>query len=112
MGGVRRLALLVVVPLALTACGSSNESAPTTTAAPPPPPPPASTRPEPGTTQALHPASGKVDVTIDAPTHTPKVNAPWRYTVRVTSNGKPVSARIYIQVLFRGAAVGNIGTHL
>ena len=36
---------------------------------------------------------------LTAPTHTPKVNTKWRYSVRVTTlKGKPVRARITVQI--------------
>jgi hypothetical protein len=111
MVGVRRLALLVV-PVALAACGSSKQAASTTTTTA------ATTSVSPTETQQVLPpattpsGSGGVTVTIQAPTHRPKARAPWRYTVRVTSKGRPVIARIYLQVLYMGTPVGSIGIHL
>ena len=108
---MRRLALLVV-PLALAACGSSKESAPTTTVVPTQPPattPPATTSPA---VPAQHPVKGKIKVAVKAPTHRPKANAPWHYSVAVTAKGKPQPARIYLQIMYRGNSVGNIGTHI
>ena len=43
-------------------------------------------------------ASG-VKATLTAPTHTPKINVKWPYTVRVTKDGKPASARITAQIV-------------
>src|SRR5262245_11183205 len=109
MVGVRRLALLVV-PVALAGCGSSKQAASTTAAA--------TTSVTPTETQQVPPptttpsVAGKVNVTIDAPTHRPKAKAPWHYRVRVTSKGKPVIARIYLQILFQSTPVGSIGIHL
>lgn len=40
-----------------------------------------------------------VKVTIAGPTHTPKVNVHWNYTVRVTRDGKPVKARLTEQIV-------------
>lgn len=38
--------------------------------------------------------------TLTAPTHTPKVNAPWRYSIRVTDlRDKPIPARVTVQVI-------------
>jgi hypothetical protein len=37
--------------------------------------------------------------TFSAPTHTPKVNAKWFYTVRATLNGKPVRATVTSQIV-------------
>jgi hypothetical protein len=37
--------------------------------------------------------------TFAAPTHTPKVNAKWFYTVRVTLHGKPARATITSQIV-------------
>jgi hypothetical protein len=43
-------------------------------------------------------ASG-VKATLTAPTHTPKINVRWPYTVRVTNDGKAASARITAQIV-------------
>jgi hypothetical protein len=40
-----------------------------------------------------------VRATLAAPGHTPKVNTKWRYTLRVTQGGKPVSARLTAQIV-------------
>ena len=40
-----------------------------------------------------------VQVSIAGPTHTPKVNTHWNYTVRITQNGKPVAARLTEQII-------------
>lgn len=40
-----------------------------------------------------------VKVTLTAPTHTPKINVHWPYTVRVTQNGNVVAARITAQIV-------------
>jgi hypothetical protein len=40
------------------------------------------------------------------------VGKPWHYEVRVTdAAGRPVPARIHLQILFGGAAVGQVGRH-
>ena len=49
-------------------------------------------------------------VSFVAPTHSPVVNRPWQYVVRVTDvNGRPVRALVHVQVLFLGLPVGEIG---
>lgn len=85
--------LAASLALGLSACGgsSSNHTVTTPTATAPPPPP--------------------VHATLSAPTHTPKVNKPWHYVVRVTDAGKPVAAVVHLQALFQGVAVGQIGRH-
>src|SRR5215831_12795391 len=44
-------------------------------------------------------AAGGVKATLTAPTHTPKANTKWYYTVRVTNGGKPAAARLTAQIL-------------
>ena len=44
-------------------------------------------------------ASGGVKATLTAPTHAPKVNTKWYYSVRVTNGGKPAAARLTAQIL-------------
>jgi hypothetical protein len=38
-------------------------------------------------------------VTLTAPTHTPKINTRWYYTVRATQAGKPAAGRITAQIV-------------
>ena len=38
-------------------------------------------------------------VTLTAPTHTPKINTRWYYTVRATEAGKPVAGRLTAQIV-------------
>ena len=46
---------------------------------------------------------------LHAPTHTPKAGKPWLYSVRVTDfQGRPIRARITMQVLFGGIPVGKV----
>lgn len=79
--------------LGLAACGGSSSSHTTSSTATVPPP-------------------AAVRATLTAPTHTPKVNAPWHYVVRVTTGaGKPVAAVVHLQAMFQGVAVGQIGLH-
>jgi hypothetical protein len=51
-------------------------------------------------------AAAPFRATLNAPTHTPKTNAKWTYTVRATSPaGRPIPAAITVQILdpFGGA---------
>ena len=74
--------------LAAAACGSSHSTAP---------------KPKP------HRASVPFRAVLHAPTHTPKAGKPWLYSVRVTDlHGRPIRARIRMQVLFGGVAVGKV----
>ena len=76
---------LVVVVAA--ACGSSHHTAT------------AKARPKPLPFRAV----------LHAPTHHPRVGKPWLYSVRVTDlHGRPIRARIRMQVLFGGVAVGKV----
>lgn len=51
-------------------------------------------------------------VSFVAPTHSPVVNKPWHYVVRVTdAQGRPVHALVHLQVLFLGLPVGEVGRH-
>lgn len=44
--------------------------------------------------------AGAVKATLLAPTHTPKVNANWRYTVKVTDRaGHPLAGRLTIEIV-------------
>lgn len=48
-------------------------------------------------------------VTIAGATHTPRANAAWPVTIRVTdASGKPVAARLKMRILFGGAPVGQV----
>jgi len=50
-----------------------------------------------------------VRVTITAPTHYPKVNAPWPVTIRVTNaSGKPLPARLTMRILLGTLPVGKV----
>lgn len=50
--------------------------------------------------------------TLTALTHAPKVNAKWTYVVRVTDlGGRPIPAKIHLQILFQGVPVGQVGVH-
>ena len=93
-GAVAATVLAVAVSLGLAACGGSSS---THTASTP---------------TATAPAAPAIHATLTAPTHTPKVNAPWHYVVRVTNGaGHPAAAVVHLQALFQGAVVGQIGLH-
>jgi hypothetical protein len=53
-----------------------------------------------------------IKATLTAPGHAPKVNTKWRYTLRVTAGGHPVSARITAQIVdpIGGAHAVNLGS--
>jgi len=40
-----------------------------------------------------------VKVSLTAPTHTPRINVHWPYSVRATRGGKPVSGRITVRLV-------------
>jgi hypothetical protein len=62
------------------------------------------------TTAARPKPSIRVSLTADS--HHPRVGKAWHYEVRVTSPaGKPVPARVHLQILFGGAPVGQVGRH-
>jgi hypothetical protein len=53
-----------------------------------------------------------IDVRLTADSHHPRVGKPWHYAVRVTdATGRPVPARVHLQILFAGAPVGQVGRH-
>lgn len=56
-------------------------------------------------------SAASIRVVLTAQSHHPRVGKSWWYEVRVTSGGKPVAARIHLQVLFGGMPVGQIGVH-
>ena len=61
-------------------------------------------------TTSQPPAGIRVRLTADS--HHPRVGKPWHYEVRVTNAaGKPIAARIHLQILFGGAPVGQVGRH-
>jgi hypothetical protein len=49
-----------------------------------------------------------IQVTISAPTHSPKVNVDWPVRITASSAGKPVSGTLTMLVLFGGQPVGKI----
>jgi hypothetical protein len=50
-------------------------------------------------------------VKLSGTTHTPRVSTPWRWTVRVTANGKPVASTISVKVLYQGHEIADLGTY-
>jgi hypothetical protein len=44
-------------------------------------------------------AVAPVKATLSAPGHAPKINTKWHYTLRVTSGGKPVAAKLTAQIV-------------
>ena len=44
-------------------------------------------------------AAAPVKVTLAAPGHAPKVGTKWRYTLRVTSGGRPAAAKLTAQIV-------------
>jgi hypothetical protein len=47
--------------------------------------------------------------TLQAPTHTPRVNKPWVITIRATDlQGRPIRARLTMRFLFGGIPVGKV----
>lgn len=92
----------VLVAVATSACGgkSASSSGPYSSATSTPPAGTATTVPS------------AVRATLTAPTHRPLVNAPWTYVVRVRdASGRPLKARVHLQVLSMGVPVGQIGVH-
>jgi hypothetical protein len=53
-----------------------------------------------------------IRVSLTADSHQPRVGKPWHYEVRVTNAaGRPVPARVHLQIIFGGTPVGQIGRH-
>jgi hypothetical protein len=51
-------------------------------------------------------------VRLTAQSHHPHVRKRWSYEVRVTdAAGRPVPARVHLQILFGGVPVGQVGRH-
>jgi len=81
-----RIAAALVLLAALGGCGGSHAVAP-----------------------KPHRARIAFRAVLHAPTHTPKAGKPWLYSVRVTDpRGRPIRARIRMQVLFGGIPVGKV----
>lgn len=57
-------------------------------------------------------AASPIKASLRAQSHHPVVGKTWWYQVKVTgAAGKPVAAKIHLQILFAGAPVGQIGIH-
>jgi hypothetical protein len=88
---MRRAAALALL-LLVTGCGSH-----------------ASTQGATGRVATSAPEPSPVRVTIDAPTHHPRANAPWPVTVRaVNAAGRPVAATLTMRILYGGSPVGKV----
>ncbi len=93
------VAVAILVALALAACGSSSSSSsaasPSTTAS-------SSTSASGG---ASAPSTAGLVATLQAPGHSPKVNANWPITVTLTKDGKPARGHISYAFLLGGQVV-------
>ena len=57
-------------------------------------------------------SAATIRVALTAQTHHPIVGKTWWYQVKVTNAaGKPIPAKIHLQILFGGAPVGQVGVH-
>jgi hypothetical protein len=57
-------------------------------------------------------AAQRIHVRLTAQSHHPRVGKPWSYEVRVSdSAGRPVAARVHLQIVFGGVPVGQVGRH-
>jgi hypothetical protein len=59
-------------------------------------------------TSTANAATAPVTVTVIAPTHNPKANAPWPVTIRVDSGGPPPRAKLTMRILLGGMEVGKV----
>ena len=96
-------ALAVSIALTIAACGnsssSSSASGPSTT----------TTTSAPAATSGggASVSSGAVHAVLRALNHTPRVNRPWPYSVRVTdASGHPLGGKVDIEFVFAGQVVG------
>ena len=57
-------------------------------------------------------SAATIRVALTAQSHHPLVGKLWWYQVKVTdAAGKPVAAKIQLQILFAGSPVGQVGVH-
>jgi hypothetical protein len=92
---VRRALALLPVALLAASCGGGSKATTTTAAS-----------------TAASAAKPKLHVAITAESHHPVLGHTWTYQVHVTDpGGKPVAAKIHLQFLFAGTAVGEVGRH-
>jgi hypothetical protein len=61
---------------------------------------------------ALASLAAALVVALSAPTHTPRADAKWFYTVRATAGGKPVAGRVTVEIVdpFGGVHPAQYGT--
>ena len=99
------IAGVLAAALVLAGCGGSQKAATATapvTAA-------ASTSTPAATPPPSKAAKARIRVTINSPTHHPRVNVPWPVTITVSDAlGKPIAATLTMRVLFAGQPVGKI----
>jgi hypothetical protein len=94
--------LLLLLPLPLVGCGGKKAQPATTGKA-------GTTTASPISTRSTTPQGAPIRVTISSPTHHPIVDKPWPVKITVTDmSGKPLPARLTMQVLFGGVPVGKI----
>lgn len=91
--------LATILPLAVAGCGNSQQT--------PPPKRPSTTRPTPTpTTERRSVSAGALHLTLGADNHSPTINQPWPYTVKVTNTtAHPMSGTVAIEFLFAGQIV-------
>lgn len=92
---MRRTSWLAAAVIVAAGCGGGETTrAPTATHAARAAPPP------------------RIHATLTADSHAPRVGRPWHYVVRVRdAAGRPVPARIHLQILFGSVPVGQVGVH-
>jgi hypothetical protein len=62
-----------------------------------------------GVIELLVVVSAPFKATLHAPTHTPRVSAPWPISIRATDlRGDPIRARVTMRFLFSGVPVGKV----
>jgi hypothetical protein len=94
------LAVCIVVTISACGSGSSSSSASSTRTTTSPAPPAAA--------GGASVSTGPVHAVLRGQDHAPVVNAPWRYSVRVTdASGHPLSGRVDIEFVFAGTVVGH-----
>ncbi len=101
------VSLAAVLSVAVAGCGGSSRPTPQptratvtkTTTTPTTPPPVTGGRPV---------SAGALRATLSGENHTPMVNQPWRYSVKLTNaTGQPLSGTVAIEFLFGGQIVAH-----